>query len=178
MRILYVIIKYLTFPGAFIKGFWEHMTCHLLNLPVENSGYLRADEMCGHVEHPLIKKPGALFLFCTAPGFMNFVTGLPIFIVGLINLRIMGIAPGDSVILFAIYVAMIYIGISLMSNVFPHIEDALNLWDAFYVSNKAPAISRILAFPFALTAYCGAYIEKFGIPTVILAAATALVFII
>ena len=61
MRIVYIIGKYLTLPGAFLRAFWEQLTCLLLGIPVENTGYLRADEMCGHIEHILPKKPAAAY---------------------------------------------------------------------------------------------------------------------
>ena len=38
MTKLYIIGKILTFPGAYIKGFWEQLTCRILGLPVEVPG--------------------------------------------------------------------------------------------------------------------------------------------
>lgn len=76
MTKLYIIGKILTFPGAYIKGFWEQLTCRILGLPVEVPGYLRIDEACGHVEHAFAKKGFASYLMATGPGFMNFITGV------------------------------------------------------------------------------------------------------
>ena len=56
MRTLYIITRILTFPGAYLRGFWEQLTCRILGLPVEVPGYLRIDEACSHVEHSLAKK--------------------------------------------------------------------------------------------------------------------------
>ena len=47
MTALYIASKILTFPGAYIRGFWEQLTCRILGLPVEIPGYLRIDEACG-----------------------------------------------------------------------------------------------------------------------------------
>ena len=137
MTKLYIIGKILTFPGAYIKGFWEQLTCRILGLPVEVPGYLRIDEACGHVEHAFAKKGFASYLMATGPGFMNFITGVPLFIAGFLNLRYMGITPYDSVPLFILYVLMLYVGVSLLCNVFPLTEDILNTtcWFRLFIRN-------------------------------------------
>ena len=56
MRTVYIITRIITFFGAYLRGFWEHLTCKILALPVEVPGYLRLDEACSHVEHSLAKR--------------------------------------------------------------------------------------------------------------------------
>ena len=163
MTILYIASKILTFPGAYLRGFWEQLTCKLLGLPVEAPGYLRLDEACGHVEHGLSQKGFASYLMATGPGFMNLMTGFPIFLMGYISLEFLGIRYSDGPALFIINVIMTYIGISLMCNIFPLVEDAMNLFDVAYSQKKMNIIGRILfAIPSAIT-YVGAYLEKYGI---------------
>lgn len=167
MTALYIASKILTFPGAYLRGFWEHLTCKLLGLPVEVPGYLRIDEACGHVEHGLAQKGFASYLMATGPGFMNLMTGFPMFLAGYTNLCYMGIRPSDSPALFIFYVLLTYVGVSLMCNVFPLVEDAMNAFDVAYSQKKMNILGRLIFFiPTAIT-YVGSYLEKFGI-TVIL----------
>lgn len=167
MTALYIISKLLTFPGAYLRGFWEHLTCKILGLPVEIPGYLRIDEACGHVEHGLAKKGFASYLIATGPGFMNFMTGFPMFLAGYINIFFLGIRPSDSAALFVFYLLLLYVGISLLCNVFPLIEDALNLYDVAFVQKKMNIFGRIIFFIPSMIANLGARLERYGV-TVIL----------
>lgn len=167
MTALYIASKILTFPGAYIKGFWEQLTCKVLGLPVEVPGYLRLDEACGHVEHSLATKGGAAYLMATGPAFMNFSAGLWIFLAGFVNLRYMGITHYDSIELFAAYVLMTYVGVSMLCNVFPLVEDAMNLHDLLYRQKKGNFLGRILAYIPTMIAYAGAYAEKYCITTLL-----------
>lgn len=182
MRVLYVIGKIITFPGAFLRAFWEHLTCLLLGLPVEHSGYLRTDEMCGHIEHILPKKAGAAYISATAPGFMGLICGLPMVVMGLINLRIMGITYGDSKLLFVLYIAMVYIGASIMCCLHPQYEVALNLWEITLSKLRSgkgeSVVGGVFMFLPSLVAYIGAVLERFSVPVLIWAAGIAAVFLI
>ena len=182
MRILYVIGKYITFPGAFIRAFWEQLTCLLLSLPVEHKGYLRANEMCGHIEHILPKKAAAAYISATAPGVMGLISGLPLTVFGFINLRILGFAPADSVWLFILYIVILYVGISIMCCLFPQFEVAQNLWDITLeklASKEAKAkIGGIFMFLPALFTYVGAILERFSVPVVIWIVGTVIIFVL
>lgn len=166
MTKLYIFFKILTFPGAYLRGFWEQLTCKLLGLPVETPGYLRIDEACGHVEHALAKKSGAAYLIATGPGFMNLMTGFPIFLMGFVNLAYMGVSFSDSPALFIFYVLMTYLGISLLCSLFPLVEDAMNLADAVFSKGRSSVIGKILMFIPSIITYVGAYLEKFCIPLI------------
>ena len=167
MTALYIASKILTFPGAYIKCFWEHLTCKILGLPVEAPGYLRLDEACGHVEHALASKGGAAYLMATGPAFMNFNAGLWIFLAGFVNLRYMGITYYDSMGLFVSYILMTYVGVSMLCNVFPLVEDAMNLQDLLYRQKKGNFLGRILAYIPTVIAYAGAFAEKYCITTLL-----------
>lgn len=163
----YILSKILTFPGAYLRGFWEQLTCKILGLPIEVPGYLRIDEACGHVEHAMAKKGFASYLMATGPGFMNFMTGMPLFWAGFLNLNYMGITYHDSLPLFILYVLMLYAGISMLCNIFPLVEDAMNLFDVVYSQKKTNIIGRILMFIPSVITYAGAYVEKYGITLIL-----------
>ncbi len=182
MRILYVIGKYLTFPGAYLRAFWEHMTCLLLIIPVENTGYLRADEMCGHIEHFLPKKSFRAYFSATAPGFVGLITGLPLVALGILNLKFMGVTFADSTVLFVLYIALIYIGASIMCCLHPQFEVAQNLWDItldkLRSKNAKSVIVGVVMFLPALFTYIGAVLERFSVPVLIWAAGITVIFVI
>ncbi len=176
MTKLYIFGKILTFPGAYIRGFWEQLTCRILGLAVEVPGYLRIDEACGHVEHTLAKKGFASYLMATGPGFMNFMTGVPLTLAGLLNLRYMGITPFDSIPLFILYVLMFYVGISMLCNLFPLTEDILNFWYIAFEEKKMNIVGRIIFAIPALITRVGAFLEKYSITVILSIVWTVLMF--
>lgn len=177
MTKLYIALKILAFPGAYIRGFWEQLTCKILGLAVEVPGYLRIDEACGHVEHTMAKKGFASYLIATGPGFMNFMTGVPFFLAGFLNLKYMGITFADSKGLFIFYALMLYVGISMLCTLFPLVEDAMNLFDVVYSKKKSGIIGRILMFIPSVITYAGAYLEKYCVIPVVWAAAIICAFV-
>lgn len=177
MTKLYIASKILTFPGAYIRGFWEQLTCKILGLPVEVPGYLRIDEACGHVEHAMADKGFASYLIATGPGFMNFMTGIPFFLAGFLNLKYMGMTPADSLPLFIFYALMMYVGVSMLCNVFPLVEDAMNLFDIVYSKKKTNIIGRILMFIPSVITYAGAYLEKYCVTLILWIVAIVAAFV-
>ena len=161
MRLIYVIFKFILFPGTYIRGFWEHLTCKILHLPVESEGYLRADEACGHVEHALATTPWSAWLMGTGPGFMMFNAGMAFLYAGILNIFYLGITPYDSIGMFIFYVILIYLGVSFLCSLFPLTEDILTYWDiAYHTKKRVPVIFKILSFPLALVTRIGAFCEK------------------
>ena len=45
MRILYVIVKALTFPGTLLHALWEHCLCRKFHCTVEDARYFQANEL-------------------------------------------------------------------------------------------------------------------------------------
>lgn len=169
MRMLYFITKIICLPGAYIRCFWEHLTCRILRLMVEPVGYIRMDEACGHTEHSLPSTQFAAYLISTGPGFMNFNMGLAFFFFGYLNIKDMGITPWDSVPLFILYVASMYLGVSMLCCLFPLTEDILNYWSIAYgpyskekggAKKFRDGIGKTLGFPIALVTRLGAFLEK------------------
>lgn len=170
MKLLYIIVKFIVFPGSYMRGFWEHLTCRILSLPVEPVGYVRLDEASGHVEHSLPKTQFASYLMAVGPGFMNFNMGLIFFLYGFINTYYMGATVYDSAVLYVIYIICMYIGASMLNCVFPLTEDILNYWSIAYggaadyrrngAEKTRDLVGKILGFPIALIARVGAFLEK------------------
>ena len=90
MKLIYVYVKIFTFPGALTKAFFEQVMCRIFRCPVEDNRYLRTDEMCGHVEHELIRKPVESYLFCLIPGLLNFLLAVMLGIIPFVNIFLLG----------------------------------------------------------------------------------------
>ena len=159
MEKLYVVSKYITFIGAILKGFWEHLYCRILGVPVQDARYLQANELCGHVEHDFTKSRITAFLICYLPGLMNRMFGYGMFLGGFLGL--FHIQAGSENAIFWVYVVMLYLGVSLFCNNAPLYEDALNNWDLLYGKEaKTNIIVKILAFIPSVYALVSAWMEK------------------
>ena len=90
MKLIYVYVKIFTFPGALTKAFFEQIMCRIFRCPVEDNRYLRTDEMCGHVEHELIRKPVESYLFCLIPGLLNFLLAVMLGVIPFVNIFLLG----------------------------------------------------------------------------------------
>lgn len=156
MKSLYKIIKYITFPGALLKGFLEQLFCRIYHIPVTNSEYMQDNELCGHVEHDLAGKKGS-FGIAWFPHIIMVLLGLFIALPGGINFFYIGTFDVLSLILF-------YVGVSFLTNAFPLEDDVLNMWDHLYGKDSdAKMVSKIfLAIPAAVL-YAGSYLEKYGL---------------
>ncbi|MBQ8228870.1 MAG: hypothetical protein IJZ88_07650 [Clostridia bacterium] len=141
MKILYLISKYITLPGAVVKGLWEHITCGALKVLVEDGRYLQANELCGHVDHELTSSKAKTFLLSFIPtlinGLLAFFLGGAGFM-GLFMLKVVPPAPAEGSasqpIAFWLYIVLFYLGVSFFCNMFPLFEDALNNWGLIYQS--------------------------------------------
>lgn len=170
MRLLYIISKYMLLPGAYLRGFWEHLACRILHIPVEPIGYIRPDEACGHAEHSLAKTPMKSWFLVTFPGFMNFNIGMTFWLVGVMGLFYLGNTIYDSIPVFIFYLVCLYLGMAFLNCLFPITDDILDLWDAYGYSHGGlfkksigTIIFGILFFPMACITRLGAFLEKHGI---------------
>lgn len=172
MSILYLISKIITLPGAYIKAFWEHLTCRILRIPVENTKYMHYDEAFGHIEHEFAEGKAKSFLLCWLPGLVNALFGFVMLFAGYIGIFYLGVGPvnietGKTAWIFYIYLVMLYLGLALLCNLFPLVEDAVNMWDKIYGKDGMHIVWKIILFIPSIIIYAGAYIEKFGINIVI-----------
>lgn len=162
MTTLYVIIKYFTIVGTFTKAFFEHLSCRIYEVLIEDGRYLAPTEMCGHVEHEFIKKRGVCFGICFFPFMFNLILGLVFTSVGALNVLHLGeffTASGKINILNYVF---LWLGISFLTNLFPQMEDALTLKELIY-NKETKLFVKIIAAPIFAILYCGAKLERYGL---------------
>lgn len=155
MRIVYIIVKFLTLPGAMLHAFFEHMCCRASKVIVDDARTVQANEMLSHVDHELIKRRGASFDFCFIPFFFNLMLGFLTLSHGAVTIYYFS-RYND---IFA-WVCL-YLGISLLTNLFPMPEDVMMLKENFFGEKKGA--SRFFVAPFYGIFFVGTYLEKFGL---------------
>lgn len=177
MNAVYVISKYVTVLGSVLKGFWEHLICRMLAIPVQDARYLQANELCGHVEHDFTNTKAKTFFLCFLPTAMNIIFGWEMVAAGFMGLFVLDVAP--SVPVFGVYVALLYIGVSLLSNTAPLYEDALNNWDLLYgKGRKTNIFVKIFAFIPSVFFIVDAWLEKNGLNLLIYIVAIVLCIVL
>lgn len=132
MTVFYLISKYATIFGTVIKGLWEHITCGILKLFVEDGRYLEPTELCGHVEHELTDNKAKAFFMCFIPSAVNAILAVFLGGAGFMGLFKLGVKMNEPI--FWVYVVLLYLGISFFCNIFPLVEDAMNNWSRLYNS--------------------------------------------
>lgn len=171
MTIVYVISKYITVIGSVLKGFWEHLFCRILGIPVSDARYLQPNELCGHVEHDFTKTKAVTFFINYLPGMMNRMFAYGMVISGYLGLFYMKAATDT--IAFWVYAVLYYIGVSMMCNNAPLYEDALNNWDLLYgKEQKTNIFAKIFAFIPSVYFIVSAWFEKSGLSLLVWIAAT------
>jgi hypothetical protein len=161
MNTLNLIARIVTIPGAYIKVFWERLFAPMLEICAENTGFLQNGAGAGHITHG-----GAslrqLMLYTLLPGAVCLVTGVPLFVFGYAFLGPFGAVPRDGgAFLFAAALAALYLGASLLANLFPTRADAKALRDGV-AESKSVAV-RIFGYPYALVLKVGAFCESSGL---------------
>lgn len=157
MTTLYIITRFITCPGAFLRCFLEQVVCRIHKSAVEDNRCLRRDETCSHVEHELIETPGGAFAICFVPMLIQFILAFFVSLTAAVNLLYIGVF---SFPLSIIDIVCLWFGFSLLVNCFPTIEDAINMIDRLYRS-KANIFMKIVFAPGAAISFVGAYIERY-----------------
>ncbi|MDR1927648.1 MAG: hypothetical protein LBQ33_03305 [Oscillospiraceae bacterium] len=132
MKILYLISKILSCPGAFLKGFWEHLTCRILRLEVLRRGYFRDNRYCGHVEHAQAQTAPRAFLMAYLPYCAQCIIGFIFFFAGFAPVLLFGLRSAQASTYFWHEVIFLYLGLSCLCNCAPERQDAKTLWRMFY----------------------------------------------
>ncbi len=171
MTTLYIIVKYLTFPGAIIRCMWEQIVCRICKVPVEDNRSLRKDEMISHTEHEFMPTARGAFALCFVPAFMNAIGA---FLLCLAPLMFTFFTQINDFVLTAVNVVAYWFAASLMVNSYPLVEDALNMMEKVY--KKGNILQKILYAPAAVLLFIGAYVEKYCL-SFILSIALAVVVI-
>ncbi len=173
MTKLYILIKYLTFPGALIRGMWEQLVCRICKIPVEDNRYLRSDEMISHIEHELMPKAQGAFALCFVPAFMNFIGA---FLLALAPVMFTLYARFDDTVLTIVNAVSYWLAFSLMVNSYPLIEDAYNMMEKVY--RQGNILQKVLYAPAAALLFVGAFAERYCITFLIALGVTAAIIII
>lgn len=156
MRIVYIIVKFLTLPGAILHAFFEHMSCRWTKVIVDDARVVQANEMLSHVDHELIKRKGASFDVCFIPFFFNLALGFLLLVNGATTVLYFG--KYNDILAWI----CLYLGISLCTNLFPQIEDVMMLQENFFKKGEKK-VSKIFVAPFYAIFFVGARLEKWGL---------------
>ncbi|MEE1320076.1 MAG: hypothetical protein UHM85_00895 [Acutalibacteraceae bacterium] len=158
MTFIYCLIRYLTFPGAYVRAMWEQTVLRRTKTVVEDNRYLRDDELSGHVEHEFTEKAQGSFALCFVPLFLNCV--------GIFSLLIFPSVIGASSLAATILSSVsVWFAFSLFCNSFPLIEDAMNMLEKVY--KKGNILQKIIYAPGAAICFVGAYLERYSITFII-----------
>lgn len=163
MRIFYLIVKYITIIGTFLQAFFEHLTCRVYAVLIEDGRYLRANEMCGHIEHEIIKNRSTAFGMCFFPFLFNLLMGLLTVATGAVNIYYLGEFFTNGGMVHIANFLFLWMGISCLTNLFPQWEDALTLKEEIYGEGKSNLFIKIIAAPIFGVLYGGAFLQKYGI---------------
>lgn len=162
MTALYVIVKYFTVVGSYVKAFLEHVCCRVYEVLIEDGRYLPANEMCGHIEHEIIKRRSVSFGVCFFPFLFNLLFGIIFISVGAMNVYYVGEFFTKSGFVNLANFLFLWLGVSFLSNLFPSVEDALTLKELIY-SKDTKLFVKIIAAPVFAILFCGAYLERYCI---------------
>ncbi|MGN0520381.1 MAG: hypothetical protein ACI4LB_06535 [Candidatus Fimenecus sp.] len=163
MRVFYLIVKYSTIIGTFLQAFFEHLTCRVYEVLIEDGRYLRTNEMCGHIEHEIIRKRSVSFGVCFFPFLFNLLLGLITVSVGAVNIYYFGEFFTNSGMVHIANFLFLWMGISCLTNLFPQWEDALTLKEQIYGKGKSNLFVKIIVAPIFGILYGGAFLQRYGI---------------
>lgn len=158
MTAFYYITKYITFPGAYVKCFWEQIICRICKVPVEDNRYLRKDELAGHVDHELMPTARAAFAFCFVPAFLNAIGALFLAIFPVVFLFIYGTT---NTLLTIVCAVSYWLAVSLFVNSYSLVEDAMNMKEKVY--KEGNILQKIFYSPAFVFLYIGSHLESYGI---------------
>lgn len=168
MTKLYIATRIITFFGAWLRTFWEHLACRICKIPVEDIRPFRADELCGHIEHSLVEKRNHAFFVSWFPFTMNFVLACAFLLTGSYRIFYLGDYGTLSAYIF------LWLGISCAANCAPAFEDVLSFKDFFYGKGKNVFL-KIIVSPF-YAVFCGSSVlEQYSL-TFLMSIAFAVVF--
>lgn len=172
MTKLYVFIKSLLFPGAYLRCFFEQLVCRMWKIPTEDNRYLRDDEMSSHIEHELAPTASKAFAICWVPHILTIISGL---LLGMIPVMVLFILEIDDLLLTIFCAVCWWFAVSIFASSFPSIEDAINMREKVY--KKGNFLQKILFTPGFIVTYIGAYAERYLVSFILLVALTVLLVI-
>ncbi len=165
---LYVATRVLTVFGTVTRAFWEQVACRICGIPVEDVRAFKVSELCGHVEHELIKNRKHSFVVCWLPFMMNFIMACCFLLSG--AYRVFYIGDLKTVTSWA----FLWLGISFAANCVPSFEDVLSFKENFF-NKETKTITKIIVTPFFGIVYGFGILERYSI-TFVVAVLFAMVF--
>ncbi len=168
MTNLYVVTRVLTFFGALMRAFWEHIACRICGVPIEDVRAFKVSELCGHVEHELIKNKKHCFWVCFLPFILNFIMAVCFLLSGAYRVIYIGDFKTITSWMF------LWLGISFAANCVPSFEDVLSFKENFYNKGTKPIVKILLA-PFFAVIYGFGILERYSV-TFVVAILFAMVF--
>ena len=168
MTNLYVATRVLTFFGTLMRVFWEQVACRICGIPVEDVRAFKVSELCGHIEHELIKKKKHIFVVCFLPFVLNFIFSCCFLLSGAYRVVYIGDVKSITSWVF------LWLGISFAANCVPSFEDILSFKDAFY-NSETKTIVKVLMAPFFGVIYGFGILERYSV-TFIVSVLFAVVF--
>lgn len=168
MMNLYVATRVLTVFGTVTRAFWEQVACRICGIPVEDVRAFKVSELCGHVEHELIKNKKHSFLVCWLPFTMNFIMACCFLLSGAYRVFYIGDLKTVTSWVF------LWLGISFAANCVPSFEDILSFKENFF-NDETKTITKIIVAPFFGIIYGFGILERYSI-TAIVAILFAMVF--
>ena len=161
MTYIYIATRIITFFGAYLRAFFQHVACRIGSIPVEDVRIFKANEMCGHVEHALAENLKQSVLITFIPFTMNFILGCCMLLTG--SYRIFFAGQIDAVQPFI----LTWLGFSCLCNCAPLYEDVLALKSYLYSSKNV--FIKIILSPMYVVYFVNAFAERFSV-TVLLSA--------
>ena len=168
MTNLYVATRIMTFFGTLMRTFWEQVACRICGIPVEDTRAFKVSELCGHIEHELIKRKKHIFVVCFLPFVLNFIFSCCFLLSGAYRVVYVGDVKSITSWVF------LWLGISFAANCVPSFEDVLSFKDAFY-NPETKTVVKVLLAPFFGVIYGFGILERFSI-TFIISILFAIVF--
>lgn len=154
MTAVYIVIKYLTFPGTILHAFFEHMCCRWFKILVDDARVIQPTEIIGHVDHELVKRKGPSFDICFIPFLFNLLVGVLTMSYATITIFYMKrLSEAFSWI-------CLYLGVSCLTNLFPQIEDVMMIKENFFNNGKKGIVTKILIAPIYAILWLGARLER------------------
>lgn len=173
MTAFYYITKYLTFPGAYVRCFWEQIICRICGVVVEDNRYLRQDELCSHIDHELMPTARSAFALCFVPAFFNAIGA---FFLAIFPIVFLFIYETTNLLLLVVCAISWWFACSLYVNSYSLVEDAINMMEKVY--KQGNILQKIFYAPGAALLYVGAYLEKYGVTFLAAVIATAAMVVV
>lgn len=168
MTSVYIITRVLSYFGTELRTLFEHIVCRICGIPAEDISPFKMSEMCGHVEHELLKTKKQTFLMCWLPFTLNFILSAAFLLSGAYRIIYAGDFKSLSAYIF------LWLGFSCAANCVPSFEDALSFKDCFY-NKETNVVLKIVVAPFFGVMYVLSFLERYSL-TFLLAIGFTVVF--